>query len=63
MFNQMFISSNTIPLIEYIITIIENVDTKNIKGKVKLLPKDLPQHSIIDANSKSNYNIYFYFIG
>ena len=59
----MFISSNTIPLIEYIITIIENVDTKNIKGKVKLLPKDLPQHSIIDVNSKSNYNIYFYFIG
>ena len=50
----MFISSNTIPLIEYIITIIENVDTKDIKSKVKLLPKDLPQHSIIDANSKSN---------
>lgn len=47
----MFISSNTIPLIEYIITIIKNID---IKGKVKLMPKDLPQHSIIDTNSKNN---------
>lgn len=47
----MFISNNTIPLTEYIITIIENID---IKGKVKLMPKDLPQHSIIDTNSKNN---------
>ena len=52
MFNQMFISNDTLPLIEYIVSIIENVDIKDIKGKVKLLPKDLPQHSIIDASSK-----------
>ena len=54
MFNQMFISNDTLPLIEYIVSIIENVDIKDIKGKVKLLPKDLPQHSIIDASSKSD---------
>ena len=54
MFNQMFISNDTLPLIEYILSIIENVDIKDIKGKVKLLPKDLPQHSIIDASSKSD---------
>lgn len=50
----MFISNNTIPLTEYIITIIENIDIKDIKGKVKLMPKDLPQHSIIDTNSENN---------
>ena len=54
MFNQMFVSNDTLPLIEYIVSIIENVDIKDIKGKVKLLPKDLPQHSIIDASSKSD---------
>ena len=54
MFNQMFISSDTMPLIEYIVSTIEDTTKQNFKGKVKLLPKDLPQHSIIDTNSKSD---------
>ena len=54
MFNQMFISSDTMPLIEYIVSTIEDTTKQNFKDKVKLLPKDLPQHSIIDTNSKSD---------
>ena len=54
MFNQMFISSDTMPLIEYIVSTIEDTTKQNFKAKVKLLPKDLPQHSIIDTNSKSD---------
>ena len=54
MFNQMFISSDTMPLIEYIVSTIEDAAKQNFKDKVKLLPKDLPQHSIIDTNSKSD---------
>lgn len=54
MFNQMFISSDTMPLIEYIVSTIEDTTKQNFNGKVKLLPKDLPQHSIIDTNSKSD---------
>ena len=54
MFNQMFISSDTMPLIEYIVSTIEYATKQDFKDKVKLLPKDLPQHSIIDTNSKSD---------
>ena len=54
MFNQMFISRDTMPLIEYIVSTIEDTTKQNFKGKIKLLPKDLPQHSIIDTNSKSD---------
>lgn len=54
MFNQMFISCDTMPLIEYIVSTIEDTTKQNFKDKVKLLPKDLPQHSIIDTNSKSD---------
>ena len=54
MFNQMFLSDDTMPLIEYIVSTIEDNTKQNFKGKVKLMPKDLPQYSVIDTNSKSD---------
>ena len=54
MFNQVFISPDALPLIEFIVSIIENTNIESIKGNVKLLPKELPQHSIIDVSSKSD---------
>ena len=54
MFNQMFLSDDTMPLIEYIVSTIEDNTKQNFKGKVKLMPKDLPQHSVINTNGKSD---------
>ena len=50
----MFISNDTLPLIEYIVSIIENVDIKDVKGKVRLLPNELKQTSAKDTRSKSD---------
>ena len=38
MFEQMFISEEAMPLLECIISIFGNVDIKDVKGKVRLLP-------------------------
>ena len=54
MFEQMFISSEAMPLLECIISIFGNVDIKDVKGKVRLLPNELKQTSAKDTRSKSD---------
>ena len=54
MFEQMFISSEAMPLLECIISIFGNVDIKDVKGKVRLLPNELKQTSAKDMRSKSD---------
>lgn len=49
MFNQLFISSDTLPLIEYIVSIIENVDI-NASNKNNLL--------ITYKNGKKQLNVF-----
>ena len=54
MFEQMFISKEVMPLLEYIISIFSNVDINDVKGKVKLLPNELRQNFAKDTRSKSD---------
>ena len=54
MFEQMFISEEAMPLLECIISIFGNVDIKDVKGKVRLLPNELKQTSAKDTRSKSD---------
>ena len=54
MFEQMFISKEAMPLLECIISIFGNVDIKDVKGKVRLLPNELKQTSAKDTRSKSD---------
>ena len=54
MFEQMFISKEVMPLLEYIISIFNNVDINDVKGKVKLLPNELRQNFAKDTRSKSD---------
>ena len=54
MFQQMFISKEAMPLLEHIIAIFGNVDIKDVKGKVRLLPNELKQTSAKDTRSKSD---------
>ena len=54
MFEQMFISKEVMPLLEYIISIFSNVDINDVKGKVKLLPNELRQNFAKDTGSKSD---------
>ena len=54
MFEQMFISEEAMPLLECIISIFGNVDIKDVKGKVRLLPNELKQTSAKDMRSKSD---------
>ena len=54
MFEQMFISKEVMPLLEYIISIFSNVDINYVKGKVKLLPNELRQNFAKDTRSKSD---------
>ena len=54
MFEQMFISEEAMPLLECIISIFGNVDIKDVKGKVRLLPNELKQTSAKDPRSKSD---------
>ena len=54
MFEQMFISSEAMPLLECIISIFGNVDIKDVKGKVRLLPNELKQTLAKDTRSKSD---------
>ena len=54
MFEQMFISKEAMPLLEHIIAIFGNVDIKDVKGKVRLLPNELKQTSAKDTRSKSD---------
>ena len=54
MFEQMFISKEVMPLLEYIISIFSNVDINDVKGKVKLLPNELRQNFAKDIRSKSD---------
>ena len=54
MFEQMFISEEAMPLLECIISIFGNVDIKDLKGKVRLLPNELKQTSAKDTRSKSD---------
>lgn len=54
MFEQMFISEEAMPLLERIISIFGNVDIKDVKGKVRLLPNELKQTSAKDTRSKSD---------
>ena len=54
MFEQMFISKEAMPLLECIISIFGNVDIKDVKGKVRLLPNEIRQNSATDTRSKSD---------
>ena len=54
MFEQIFISEEAMPLLECIISIFGNVDIKDVKGKVRLLPNELKQTSAKDTRSKSD---------
>ena len=54
MFEQMFISSEAMPLLECIISIFGNVDIKDVNGKVRLLPNELKQTLAKDTRSKSD---------
>ncbi len=54
MFEQMFISKEAMPLLECIISIFGNVDIKDVKGKVRLLPNELKQTSAKDTRSKTD---------
>ena len=54
MFEQMFISKEVMPLLEYIISIFSNVDINDVKGKVKLLSNELRQNFAKDTRSKSD---------
>ena len=54
MFQQMFISKEAMPLLECIISIFGNVDIKDVKGKVRLLPNELRQNFATDTRSKSD---------
>ena len=54
MFEQMFISKETMPLLECIISIFSNIDIKDVKGKVRLLPNELKQTSAKDTRSKTD---------
>ena len=54
MFQQMFISKEAMPLLEHIIAIFGNIDIKDVKGKVRLLPNELKQTSAKDTRSKSD---------
>ena len=54
MFEQMFISEEAMPLLECIISIFGNVDIKDVKGKVRLLPNEIRQNSATDTRSKSD---------
>ena len=54
MFEQMFISEEAMALLECIISIFGNVDIKDVKGKVRLLPNELKQTSAKDTRSKSD---------
>ncbi len=54
MFEQMFISKEAMPLLECIISIFGNVDIKDVKGKVRLLPNELKQTTAKDTRSKSD---------
>lgn len=54
MFEQMFISKEAMPLLECIISIFGNVDIKDVRGKVRLLPNELKQNFATDTRSKSD---------
>ena len=54
MFEQMFISKEAMPLLECIISIFGNIDIKDVKGKVRLLPNELKQTSAKDTRSKTD---------
>ena len=54
MFEQMFISKEAMPLLECIISIFGDVDIKDVKGKVRLLPNELKQTSAKDTRSKTD---------
>ena len=51
---SMFISKESMPLLEHIIAVFGNIDINDVKGKVRLLPNELKQTSAKDTRSKSD---------
>ena len=54
MFEQMFISKESMPLLEHIIAVFGNIDINDVKGKVRLLPNELKQTLAKDTRSKTD---------